>query len=160
MPTGSQFFGDYAVIILLAGFGAYVAFRRRTIEAIFALVLALTGVYIASSFARLMVYSTLALALVGAIGLVELAESIMRPSVSTVSRKKTRIYESRSEVKVVFALLMIVLIALPMFVPYHTSLTTSGWMASANVPVSIANGGTAFTTTSNDWLQLSVGCVN
>jgi dolichyl-diphosphooligosaccharide---protein glycosyltransferase len=45
------------------------------------------------------------------------------------------------------------LIALPMFVPYHTSLTRSGWMASANVPVSIANGGTAFTTTSNDWLQ-------
>ena len=160
VPTGSQFFSDYAVIIFLAGFGAYVAFRRRTIEGIFALVLALTGVYIASSFARLMVYSTLALAVVGAIGLVELAESIMRPTVSSVSRKKTRIYESRSEVKVIFALLMIVLIAVPMFYPINSNsssagyqLSSSGWMASANVPVSIANGGTAFTTTSNDWLQ-------
>ena len=84
----------------------------------------------------------------------------MRPTVSSVSRKKTRIYESRSEVKVIFALLMIVLIAVPMFYPINSNsssagyqLSSSGWMASANVPVSIANGGTAFTTTSNDWLQ-------
>ncbi|MHB1867606.1 MAG: STT3 domain-containing protein [Nitrososphaerales archaeon] len=160
VPTGSQFFADYAVIILLAGFGAYVAFRRRTIETIFALVLALTGVYIASSFARLMVYSTLSLAILGAIGLVELAESIMRPTVSTVSRKKTRIYESRSEVKVIFALIMIVLIAIPVFLPVNRNissagyqLSSSGWMASANVPTSIANGGTAFSISSTDWLQ-------
>ena len=160
IPTGSQFFADYAVIILLAGFGAYVAFRRRTIESVFALILALTGVYIASSFARLMVYSTIGLGVIAAIGLVELAESIMRPTLSTVSRKKTRIYESRSEVKVVFSVLMIVLVAMPMFLPVNTNissagyqLTSSGWMASANVPVSIANGGTAFTINSTDWFQ-------
>ncbi|MGI0090887.1 MAG: STT3 domain-containing protein, partial [Nitrososphaerales archaeon] len=160
VPTGSQFFADYAVIILLAGFGAYVAFRRRTIESIFALVLAITGVYIASSFSRLMVYSTIALALLGAIGLIELAESILRPTVSSVSRKRSRIYESRSEVKVVFTVLMIILIAIPMFVPFNTNfstqgyqLTSSGWMASANVPVSLANGGTAFTQQSTDWQQ-------
>jgi dolichyl-diphosphooligosaccharide--protein glycosyltransferase len=160
IPTGSQFFADYAVIILLAGFGAYIAFRRRTIESIFALVLAITGVYIASSFARLMVYSTLSLGVLGAIGLIELAEAIMRPTLSNVSRKKTRIYESRSEVKVIFALLMIVLVSIPVFLPVNTNfassgyqLTSSGWMASANVPVSIANGGTAFTVSSTDWLQ-------
>ena len=160
IPTGSQFFADYAIIILLAGFGAYVAFRRRTVEGVFALILAITGVYIASSFARLMVYSTIGLGVVAAIGLVELAESIMRPTVSSVSRKKTRIYESRSEVKVIFSVLMIVLVSMPMFLPVNANiatsgyqLTSSGWMASANVPVSLANGGTAFTTTSTDWLQ-------
>lgn len=160
IPTGSQFFADYAIIILLAGFGAYVAFRRRTIEGVFALILAITGVYIASSFARLMVYSTIGLGVVAAIGLIELTESIMRPTVSTVSRKKTRIYESRSEVKVIFSVLMIGLVSMPMFLPVNANigssgyqLTSSGWMASANVPVSLANGGTAFTTTSTDWLQ-------
>ncbi len=71
VPTGSQFFSDYAVVILLAGFGAYIAFRRRSIEGIFALILALTGVYIASSFSRLMVYSTISLGILGAIGLIE-----------------------------------------------------------------------------------------
>ncbi|MDG6922830.1 MAG: hypothetical protein JRN67_06000 [Nitrososphaerota archaeon] len=160
VPTGSQFFADYAVIILLAGFGAYVAFRRKTIEGAFALILALTGVYIASSFARLMVYSTIGLAVLGAIGLVELAESIMRPTISSINRKKTKIYESRSEVKVIFAVFMIILVAIPMFIPVNANyassgyqLTSSGWIASANVPVSIANGGTAFTTTTTDWMQ-------
>lgn len=157
VPTGSQFFSDYAAIILLAGFGAYIAFRRRSIEGIFALVLAITGVYIASSFSRLMVYSTLALGILGAIGLIELAEAILRPTVSTVSRKKSRIYEARSEVKVIFTVLMVALIAIPIFIPASTSngysIEHSGWIASANVPVSVANGGTAFTTTSNDWMQ-------
>ena len=157
VPTGSQFFSDYAVVILLAGFGAYIAFRRRSIEGVFALILALTGVYIASSFSRLMVYSTIALGILGAIGLIELSESILRPTVSTVSRKKSRIYEARSEVKVLFTVLMVVLIAVPIFIPANTSngykLSHSGWIASANVPVSLANGGTAFTTSSTDWLQ-------
>ncbi|HXQ92420.1 MAG TPA: STT3 domain-containing protein, partial [Nitrososphaerales archaeon] len=157
VPTGSQFFSDYAVVILLSGFGAYIAFRRRSIEGIFALVLALTGVYIASSFSRLMVYSTLALGILGAIGLIELAESILRPNVSTQSRKKSKIYESRSEVKVIFSLLMVILIAVPIFIPANAtngySLSHSGWIAAANVPVSVANGGTAFSTSSTDWLQ-------
>lgn len=159
IPTGSQFFGDYAVIILLAGFGAYVALRRRSIEAIFALILAITGVYIASSFARLMVYSTIALGVLGAIGIVELAESIMRPTVSTVSRKKTRIYESRSEVKAIFAVMMVILISVPVFIPANISsssgyqLSNSGWFSSANIPVSIANGGTSFSVQTQDWFQ-------
>ncbi len=160
IPTGSQFFADYAVIILLAGFGAYIAFRRRTIEGVFALILGLTAVYIASSFARLMVYSTIGLAVLGAIGLVELGDAMMRPTMSSVSRKKTRIYESRSEVKVVFAVMIIALVSVPMFLPLNANfasagyqLSSSGWMASANVPTSIANGGTAFNIQSTDWLQ-------
>ena len=157
VPTGSQFFADYSSIILLAGFGAYIAFRRRSIEGVFALILAITGVYIASSFSRLMVYSTLSLGILGAIGLIELSESILRPTVSTVSRKRSRIYESRSEVKVIFTVLMVALIAVPIFIPASSSngysLSHSGWIASANVPVSVANGGTAFSTQSTDWLQ-------
>lgn len=157
VPTGSQFFSDYAAIILLAGFGAYVAIRRRSIEGIFALILAITGVYIASSFSRLMVYSTIGLGILGAIGLIELSESIMKPTVSTISRKKTRIYESRTEVKVVFTVLMVALIAIPIFFPANTSngysISHAGWISSANVPVSVANGGTAFSTSSTDWLQ-------
>lgn len=160
IPTGSQFFSDYAVLILLGGFGAYVALRRRTIESVVALLIGILGIYVASSFSRLMVYSTIGFAVLAAIGLIELAESIMRPTVSTVSRKRTRIYESRAEVKVVFAVLMIILIAVPMFIPINSNFSTagyqlsnSGWFQSANVPVSLANGGTSFNTPSQDWLQ-------
>jgi dolichyl-diphosphooligosaccharide--protein glycosyltransferase len=159
VPTGSQFFQDYALLILLGGFGAYIAFRRKNIDALFALILGVTGVYIASSFSRLMVYSTLALGILAAIGLVELSEALLRPTVTAVARKKTRIYEARSEVKVTFTVLMILLISIPMFFPavFNSSqayqLQSSGWFQSANVPVSISNGGTAFQSTSQDWLQ-------
>ncbi len=148
VPTGSQFFSAYAVLILLGCFGAYAAFRRKNIEAVFALFLGLSGVYIASSFSRLMVYSTLAFGILAAIGLVELGESILRPTAASVSRKKSRIYEARSEIKVAFVVFMIVILCLPMFYPIESTsgydLTHAGYYASANVPVSIANGALSF----------------
>ncbi|MHB1908104.1 MAG: STT3 domain-containing protein [Nitrososphaerales archaeon] len=160
VPTGANFFSYYAILIFLAGFGVYAAVRRRNIEAIFALVLGITGVYIATSFSRLMVYSTLALGILGAIGIVELGESILRPTASSVSRKKSRIYEARSEIKVAFVIFMILMLSLPMFYPVNFNFSSSGyqlghsgWFAAANTPVSIANGGTTFATNAQDWFQ-------
>jgi dolichyl-diphosphooligosaccharide--protein glycosyltransferase len=159
IPTGSQFFTDYAALILLGGFGAYAAFRKKSIGSILALVLGVTGVYIASSFARLMVYSTLAFGVLAAIGLVEIAEAILKPAVATVTKKKTRVYEAGSEVKVVFVVFMIIILVLPMFWPGSFGqtgsydLSKSGWFASANTPVSIANGATAFSTNTQDWFE-------
>ncbi len=156
IPTGANFFEYYAVLIFLAAFGIYAAMRRKNMESIFALALGITGVYIATSFSRLMVYSTLALGVLAAIGVVEIAEAILRPSVASISRKKTRIYEARSEIKVGFVIFMIIVLALPMFYPQDStaySLSHSGYFASANVPVSVANGATTFATTSPDWFQ-------
>jgi dolichyl-diphosphooligosaccharide---protein glycosyltransferase len=164
VPTGSQFFSAYAVMILLGCFGAYAALRRRNIEALFALFLGLTGVYIASSFSRLMVYSTLAFGILAAIGIVEVGEAILRPTAASISRKKSRIYEARSEIKVAFVIFMIVILCLPMFYPAESTsgydLSHAGWFASANTPVSVANGATSFTPACNtssgtncDWFQ-------
>jgi dolichyl-diphosphooligosaccharide---protein glycosyltransferase len=167
VPTGSQFFAAYAVLILLGCFGAYAALRRKNIEALFALFLGVTGVYIASSFSRLMVYSTLAFAVLAAIGLVEVGEAILRPTSATISRKKSRIYEARTEIKVAFVAFMIVILCLPMFYPANFSfsqgqpydLSRSGWFATANTPVSVANGGTSFSQACSasgqgcDWFQ-------
>ena len=159
VPTGSLFFSNYGALILLAGLGAYFAFRRKTLESLFALGLGITGVYIASSFSRLMVYSTIALGVLAAIGFVELANTLLKPSNSKLT-KRPRLYETRSETKVVFVVFMIILLALPMFWPPNSNfssagyqLTHSGWNASANVPVSVVNGGTSFLTQSSDWMQ-------
>ncbi len=157
VPTGANFFEYYAVLIFVAAFGIFAAMRRRNMESLFALSLGITGVYIATSFSRLMVYSTLALSVLAAIGVVEIAEAILRPTASTVSRKKTRIYEARSEIKVGFVIFMVIVLALPMFYPSQSSsgysLNHSGYFASANVPVSVANGATTFATSSPDWFQ-------
>ncbi|MDH2899968.1 MAG: STT3 domain-containing protein [archaeon] len=157
IPTGANFFQYYAILIFLAAFGIYSAMKRKNMESLFALSLGITGVYIATSFSRLMVYSTLALALLAAIGTVAIAEAILRPSAATISRKKSRIYEARSEIKVAFVVFMIIVLTLPMFYPSTTSsaynLNNSGYFASANVPVSIANGATTLSITSKDWFQ-------
>lgn len=156
IPTGANFFQYYAILIFLAGFGVYSAMRRRNIEALFSLVLGITGVYIATSFSRLLVYSTLALAVLAAIGIVEIGEAILRPSSATISRKKTRIYEARTEIKVVFVIFMILVLTLPMFYPTYSNsyqLGHSGYFETANTPVSVANGGTSFASTSPDWFQ-------
>jgi dolichyl-diphosphooligosaccharide--protein glycosyltransferase len=157
IPTGANFFQYYAVLIFLAAFGIYAAMRRKNMESLFALSLGITGVYIATSFSRLMVYSTLALGILAAIGVVEIAEAILRPTQATISRKKTRIYEARSEIKVGFVVFMVVVLTLPMFYPTSSSsgydLTRSGYFASANTPVSIANGATSFSSSSQDWFQ-------
>ena len=159
IPTGSQFFTDYGALLLLGGFGAFAAFRRKNIGSLFALILGVTGVYVASSFARLMVYSTLAFGILAAIGLVEISEAILKPAVATVTKKKTRVYEAGSEVKVIFVVFMIIILVLPMFWPgsFNSTgayqLNHSGWIASANTPVSIANGATAFSTQTQDWFE-------
>jgi dolichyl-diphosphooligosaccharide--protein glycosyltransferase len=156
IPTGANFFQYYAVLIFLAAFGIYSAMRRKNMESLFALSLGITGVYIATSFSRLMVYSTLALGILAAIGVVEIAEAILRPTAATISRKKTRIYEARSEIKVGFVVFMVIVLTLPMFYPANTSaydLNHAGYFASANTPVSVANGATSFSTSSQDWFQ-------
>ncbi len=156
IPTGANFFQYYAILIFVAGFGIYAAMRRKNIEALFALVLGITGVYIATSFSRLMVYSTLAMCVLAAIGVVEIAESILRPTTATISRKKTRIYEARSEIKVIFVVFMIIILALPMFYPTYASgynLEHTGWFETANTPVSVANGATTFAATTPDWFE-------
>jgi dolichyl-diphosphooligosaccharide--protein glycosyltransferase len=156
IPTGANFFQYYAVLIFLAVFGIYAAMRRRNMESLFALSLGITGVYIATSFSRLMVYSTLALGVLAAIGVVEIGEAILRPTAATISRKKTRIYEARSEIKVGFVVFMVIVLTLPMFYPPNTSaydLNHAGFFASANTPVSVANGATSFATNSPDWFQ-------
>jgi dolichyl-diphosphooligosaccharide--protein glycosyltransferase len=156
VPSGIDYFQSYAVLIFLGGFGAWVAFRRKDIQSIYALIIALSGVYIASSFSRLMVYSSLAFAVLGAIGLAELMSVLLKPAVASVARKRARIYETRSEVKVVFVIILIAIIALPIAYPPagpSASIDSSGWLASANTPVSVVNGATGFTTSSNDWLN-------
>ena len=159
VPTGSLFFSDYGPILLLAGLGSYFTLKFRNIQSIFALALGLTCVYISASFARLMVYSTIGLVVLGAVGLVELSKILLRPGISRQT-KTHRVYGTGPEMKIAFVLFMIFILSFPMFWPANASITSSGyqlsnsgWNATANVPVTVVNGGTSFITNNSDWMQ-------
>ena len=148
VPTGIEYFTSYGILAIFAIFGAIVALRKRNIYTVFALITAISGVYIASSFSRLMVYSSLAFGILGAIGFVELSSSILKSHVATPTKKKVRLYGSRTEIKVAYVAIFIILLTIPLVYP-----TNSNWVATADYPVSLANAGSSFRVEMSDWSE-------
>jgi len=160
VPTGSDYFTSYAIILCFGMAGALVAFRRKGIPMIYALIFGLTGLYFSAAFSRLLVYSSISLGLLGGIGFAELAYAIVKPGTTPLVKKK-QIPTSRNELKVVFSIAVIALIALPagsFWIPNPIQCTYSGQLFCNNSPadsgVSIVNGATIYSRSPfNDWIQ-------
>ena len=148
VPTGIQFFNSYGVLTLLGIFGAYIAFKKRNIYSIFALVLAISGIYIASSFSRLMVFSSISIAVLSAIGLVTLSSLIFRSSYTVKIKKKAQNYGSRNDIKLIYAIFFIFILTMPVIYPINNN-----WRSVADQPVSIANAGASFKMDIPDWRE-------
>jgi dolichyl-diphosphooligosaccharide--protein glycosyltransferase len=160
VPTGADYFTSYAILLSFGMAGALVAFRRRGIPMIYALVFGLTGLYFSSAFSRLLVYSSIALGVLGGIGFAELAYAIAKPSATSLVKKKSA-PTSRNEMKVVFSIAVIALLVLPAgsyWIPNPINCTYSGQLFCNNSPadsaVSLANGATVYTRSAfTDWIQ-------
>ncbi|HYA55860.1 MAG TPA: STT3 domain-containing protein [Nitrososphaerales archaeon] len=161
VPTGADYFTSYAIILCFGMAGAVVAFRRKGISMIYALVFGLTGLYFSAAFSRLLVYSSIALGVLGGIGFAELAYAIVKPSTTPLVKKAKQTPTSRNEMKVVFSIAVIALIALPAgsyWIPNPVQCTYSGQLFCNNSPadsgVSIVNGATIYSRSPfGDWIQ-------
>ena len=89
-PTLVEYFTDYSILIMFAGFGALMAFRRRNDMSIFALIIGITGVYVSATFARLLVFSSIGIILLAGLGLYEITRTIMNYKAVEPSHKKKR----------------------------------------------------------------------
>src|SRR5919202_3885474 len=76
-PTVADYFTDFSVLLMFAGLGVWLAFKRRDDAAIFALLLGLTGVYVSATFARLLVFASVGIIILAGLGLYEVTRSIM-----------------------------------------------------------------------------------
>jgi dolichyl-diphosphooligosaccharide--protein glycosyltransferase len=120
----------------------------------YTLILALSAIYISASFARLMVFSSLAFAILAGIGLHELSSSILRPSGVSSLKKKFRIREVRNEFKIGYVFFMIFIISLPVIYPAQVSgFASHSWLETADIPVSIASASTNFRADVPDWRE-------
>jgi len=124
--------------------------KKRTIFSAYALILGVTSLYVASSFSRLMVYSSIAFAILAGVGFSELSSSLLKPAAPPIAKKKARAYVVRSEVKVVSAFIIIVLLA--SIVPYPQPLKF-GWTQQYGTPVTIAVSGLQYSVLATDWLE-------
>jgi dolichyl-diphosphooligosaccharide--protein glycosyltransferase len=168
-PTVADYFVDFSVLLMFAGLGGWLAFRRRNDTAIFALLIGITGVYVSATFARLLVFASVGIIVLAGLGLYEVTRSIMAYRVATATpaatgptrltaatREERRRMEFASRghstsgqvVKISFVIVMIMMLSIPMFYP-----SNSNWVSSADVPTAIANGGTGFRLQSDDWIN-------
>lgn len=150
-PTLVDYFASYSVLILLAGYGAMLCFRKRTDMTMFALIVGITGLYVSASFSRLMVFSSIALIILASIALYEITSSIFSRTESTTAQPKKKkekvVSKARSkDFRVAYTALMVAMLGLPMFVPPHIS-----WVYAVDIPPSIANGASTFRVSTNDW---------
>lgn len=159
LPTGSDYFSSYLLLLLLGIFGAIVAFRRRNPSTAFALVVGITLLYASDAFSRLLVYSSIAFVLLGGIGFAELAFSLMKPNVSSLVKRKPS-YAAGSEMRAVYSVAFIALLAFPasiFWIPNPVPCTTSSLVCDqspADYGTSISNGGTIFAHSElTDWTQ-------
>ncbi len=161
VPTGEDYFTSYALLLSFGIAGALVAFRRRNIPTTYALVIGLTAMYFSSAFSRLLVYSSIALGLLGGIGFAELAFAVVKPTAPSLIKKKPA-YTARNEMKVVFSVAVIALLVIPAgtyWIPNPIACSTAGQLFCdsanpADSAVSLANGATSFSrVTFNDWTQ-------
>ena len=160
LPTGSDFFSSYLLLLMLGIFGAMIAFRRRNPATVFALVTGITLIYASAAFSRLLVYSTIAFVLLAGIGFAELAFSLMKPASSSMVKRKPA-YSTGNEMRAVYSVAFIALLAFPAsiyWIPNPVPCTTTNPNLCDNSPadygVSIANGGTIFAHSElTDWTQ-------
>ena len=164
-PTVADYFTDFSVLLMFAGLGGWLAFRRRNDTAIFALLLGITGVYVSATFARLLVFASVGIIVLAGLGLFEVTRSIMAyretaatpataPRLTAATREERRKMEFASRahstpgqvVKISYVVVMIMMLSIPLFYP-----SNSNWVSSADVPTAIANGGTGYRLQTDDW---------
>jgi dolichyl-diphosphooligosaccharide---protein glycosyltransferase len=163
-PTLVDYFTNYSILLMFAGLGAWVAFRRRDEMSIFALILGLTSIYVSATFARLLVFASIGIIVLAGLGLYEITRTYLNresssPSASSIltSTKKTRkkVVEGSKVLPVksrwvitTYVVLIIFMLCIPMVYPPN-----SNWLNSADIPPSIANGGTGYRLQTNDWID-------
>ena len=175
-PTLVDYFIDYSILLMFAGLGVWMAFKHRTDMSVFALIIGITGIYVSATFARLLVFASIGIIILAGLGLYEVTRAVLsnepsQPSsgsspgsTSTTTNSATskgkaakskrkfeysKVQPSKSRIIVIaYIVLIVFMLTIPMVYPPN-----SNWLTSADIPPSIANGGTGYRLKTNDWID-------
>lgn len=134
----TSFFSNFSFMIPFAVYGLYVNVRDRRAEDVLLLLLGVTTIYFAGSFARLGTLAAPFVALVGAYGLGEVLTKIYRAMTEEDDDGRARTYG------VFIFLLFIMVVALFSFVPAINAGDTPPTVTSSSLPLNVKD---------DDWLQ-------
>ncbi|MBC8251077.1 MAG: hypothetical protein H8E89_05775 [Candidatus Nitrosopelagicus sp.] len=127
-----------SVFIIFGVIGIWFLFSRKTIDLkidnrIFALVVSIAAIYVSSSFVRLEIFASIALIILGSIGLAILFKKIFNSNVFFPT-------------KIIFCSVIVVLFLIPVTLPEHTN-----WISWADFPPTIKHGGSFYSIYTDDW---------
>ena len=141
-----------SVFMIFGGIGAWLIFKNITTESnqrkdvhVFALIFGLLGIYVSSSFIRLELFSSIALVILGSIGLSLLTKEIFR---ADRQENKKLIRSHPMAIKISFLAVITLFLILPMIVPVNAN-----WINAAKLPPTILNGGSNHNIATTDWLD-------
>ena len=149
VPTGAQYFSEYLLLLPLAFFGILKIFNKHSVDSVFILVFAGAGIYISSSFSRLMIYSTLSIALLAAVGFVALTSSMFKPMLTGLGKRKTGSSDIRVGLKIFYSIVMIGLLCFPVITPSYSF----NKIYEADIPTAISNAGSTQRAFQGDFLE-------
>ncbi|MRN61543.1 MAG: hypothetical protein FIO03_05765, partial [Nitrosopumilales archaeon] len=148
-PTLVDYFTNYSVLLMFAGLGAWIAFKRRNDMSVFALLLGITGVYVSATFARLLVFASIGIIVLAGLGLYEITRTYLDRESSSASAASSSFEASSKSKKVkkknvegskvlplksrwmiiAYVVLIIFMLCIPMVYPPN-----SNWLSSADIP--------------------------
>jgi dolichyl-diphosphooligosaccharide--protein glycosyltransferase len=140
-----------SVFMIFGAIGAWLIFKnifndsgKRDMH-VFALIIGLLGVYISSAFVRLELFSSLALVILGSVGLSMITKEIFRQD----QQEKKKIIKSHPKtLKISYVTIIAILLLVPLTIPVNAN-----WITSAQVPPTILNGGSNYNISTTDWLD-------
>lgn len=145
--TLSQSFLFHSVLMIFSGLGIWLIIQNKKSNFIkndmlsFALILGIIGVYTSSTFVRLEVFASISIIVLASLGLTALTKEFFK--VRSDSRKPIGNF-----IKLSYVVGIIFLLIIPMVYPVGSEVSRL-----TNAPPTILNGGTAYTISTNDWLD-------
>ncbi|HZS73330.1 MAG TPA: peptidylprolyl isomerase [Candidatus Nitrosotalea sp.] len=172
-PTLAQNFSYFSVLMLFAGLGIWLVFRKRNGDPnasrfsiknemiVFALIIGIVGAYSGSTFSRLELLTATSVIVLSSIGLAILIKDILKrqntpvkfvePSKKGTGSKKEIPTKKTNELlgripKIAFVAVIVALLLVPTLYPVNAN-----WISITKSPPTILNGGSNFAISTSDW---------
>lgn len=174
-PTLAQNFSYFSVLMLFAGLGIWLVFRKKNGDEntssfsirnemiVFALIIGIVGAYSGSTFSRLELLTATSVIILSSIGLAILVADILKrenkqikiiessKKGKTQTRKETTPITKTSDLlgrvpKIAFVAVIVALLLIPTLYPVNAN-----WISITKSPPTILNGGSNFAISTSDW---------
>ena len=145
-----------SVLLLFAGIGVWLIFRKnvgnqnsslqvgiKNEMTVFALIMGLVGVYAGATFARLELFSAIAVIVLSSVGLTVITSELLK---NRISLSKKPIRDTGRITKISYVVGIIILLLVPTVFPANAN-----WITITKAPPTILNGGSNFSIVTNDW---------